>query len=152
MQATTLLAAREVIATAVLSLNGRITHPEHRDHLWNRVRSIKDIDGAALRNFLVRCLPATEATDGIYGDGREVDSVIEIWTCYGGIEDDADGPMIDADARQLYLALVETLDPANDGISAFTPTGWVYEDDAPGKVYGYHTFVLRFLHSDTVAE
>jgi hypothetical protein len=58
--------------------------------------------------------------------------------------------MIDEDQRQIYHRLVLTIDPANTGIEAYTPTGWVYVDDAPGHAYGYHSLKVRFLAADIV--
>ncbi len=148
MTPTTLYAIREVVAAAILAITP--DHPEHQDARWNRVRSINDVQGNSLRNFLVRLLPSTETSESFYGDGESHEADLQVWACYGGLEDDADGPMIDEDARQLYHRLVLTIDPANPGIEAYTPIGWTYEDDAPGHVYGYHLFRVRFLAADTV--
>lgn len=146
MTPTTLLAVREAVATIILATVP--SHAEHRDAIWSRVRAIKDVPGG-LRTFLVRPLPADETTDGIYGDGYEMVSVIQIWASYAGIEDDADGVMITADLRQLYNRLVlSATDAAVTGIVKWIPIGWTYEDETPGKVWGYHAFACHFLASD----
>jgi len=142
---TTLLAIREVVAEAVLGIDP--SFPEYTETEWNRVKAIRDTTGA-LRNFFVRLLPSRETTESFYGDGISKESELQIWVGYDGLPDDEDGPMVDEDGRQLYLALVATIDPTNNGIEAYTPTGWVYEVEDPGHVVGYHSFVVRFLSSD----
>lgn len=147
MDRTNLLEIREATASLILGM-GTPAHPERQDQTWNRVRSVKDVPGA-VRNFLVRPMPSEEVTDGIYGDGYERVSVVQIWTGYSGIEDDADGAMISDDARQLYYHLVHSgTDPQTTGIRCWVPLPWVYEDDTPGKVWGYHQFLCYFLASD----
>lgn len=154
MTPTTPLLVREAIAAAVLTITP--DHADSQDLRWNRVRSVRECQGTAVRNFMVRLMPSEELTDSFFGDGRTVGAVVQIWTCYGGLPDDDDGIIIDSDRRQLYLALVDTVDPTAEpssgqsGIQSYTPAGWVYEDDTPGKVYGHHDFVVRWLESGDV--
>lgn len=148
MNRTNLLLVREATASVILGM-GTPAHSERQDQTWNRVRSIKEVQGASVRNFLVRPLPSEEVVDDLYGDGYARRSVVQIWTSYCGIEDDADGAMIDDDSRQLYYHLVHSgTHPQSTGIIRWVPLGWVYEDETPGKSWGYHAFACTFLASD----
>jgi hypothetical protein len=148
MTPTNLLLVRDACATVILGM-GAPAHSEHREAVWNRVRAVREVEGT-LRNFLVRPLPAEEDLEtAYYGDGIGMKSVVQIWTGYCGIEDDADGPMISDDMRQLYYHLSDSgTDPTVNGIVHWIPLGWTYENETPGKVWGYHAFLCSFLASD----
>lgn len=148
MTPTNLLAIREATAALILGM-GSPAHEVDRDRTWNRVRSVKEVQGAAVRNFLVRPLPSDENGERNYGDGYTRSSLVQIWTSYGGLADDDDGVMISDDARQIYYHLVHAgTDPQMSGVEAWIPQGWTYEDETPGKVWGYHAFLCLFLASD----
>jgi len=146
MQPTTQLRIREVVATAIEAIT---PIDENRPtEVWRRVRAIKDVPGPAIRTFLVRSLPGEAVQDGLYGDGWEQSAVFQIWTSYMGLGDDDDAPAIDEDGRQLYCTLVDLIDPQTDGLIAVVAGGWQYEDDLPGKSWGFHSFTIRYLVSD----
>lgn len=147
MVRSNLLRVREACATIILGI-GTPAHPERQDAVWSRVRSIKDVPGG-LRTFLVRSLASEEVTEDLYGDGYARASIIQIWTSYAGCPDDDDGPLIDDDSRQLYYHLESSgTDPETPGVIRWVPVGWTYEDETPGKVWGYHAFLCTFLASD----
>lgn len=148
MQASTLLAMREAVATAIAGILGSQSHAERRDERWHRVRAIADVASASPRTFMVRCMASVVDETGLYGDGMAAASLVQVWTSYAGLPDDDDGPMIDEDGRQIYCRLSAILDPTTPGLIAFQPQGWVYEDEAPGKVWGYHALLMTFLQSD----
>lgn len=151
MRHTTLLRLREVFAEAVLTLNGRQSYEDHRDAVWHRVHQIKDVPSTAARTFFLRLTPGeVVGEDGFSGDGWDQEAILEIWTSYCGLEDDEDGPIIDEDKRQLYCLFVDLADPVNDGLHPVKLLPWTYEIDEPGKVYGYHSFLVRYLVADTL--
>lgn len=144
---TTLLAVREGCA-AVITAMGTPAHAEYQDAPWNRVRSVKEVPGA-MRNYLIRPLPSDEVTETHpYGDGYTRVSTIQIWTSYANLADDEDGVVISDDARQLYYHLDSNRAAQPDGVIHWVPVGWTYEDETPGKVWGYHAFQVYFLASD----
>lgn len=137
---------REAIASAVAA----IAPEDHNlpEFPWNRVFQIKDVPGG-VRNFFVRLLPADSISEnGNVGSGWEVDATIQIWASYKGLPDDEDGPTIDDDQRQIYLALVDLVDPLTDGLSPVLHSGWVFEEEAAGHVWGFHSFRMRYLVAD----
>lgn len=138
---------REAVAAAVLSITPRNTNmPEHP---WSRVGQVRDVPGG-IRNFFVRFLPADSVHEnGNVGNGYDTTATLQIWASYVGLPDDEDGPTIDEDARQIYLALVDLIDPATDGLSPVTHTGWSFEEERAGHVWGYHSFRVPYLVSDT---
>lgn len=146
MQPTTQRIVREAFATAILGIDP--DDDNRPDSPWHRVRSINDVKGPAIRTFLVRFLPGAPVEDGLYGDGWEQEAECQIWTGYGGLEDDEDGPTIDDDGRQLYCTLVDIRDPVTNGLLPVKWLGWAYEDDTPGAVHGYHRFTVRYLVAD----
>jgi hypothetical protein len=147
MQTTTQLALREILATTIEATTpGDDFLPTE---VWKRVRGVREIEGPGIRTFLLRTLPGEPVQDGIYGDGMEWRCEVQVWTSYAGLADDEDGPIIDEDSRQLYCRMVDMIDPTTDGFVAVEPAfGWQYEDDAPGKAYGYHRYLVRYLVSD----
>lgn len=146
MTPTTQRALREAIATAIEGIEP--AEDNHPSDPWKRTRQVKDCQGPGPRTFMVRFLPAVRAEDGFSGDGFDVDADLEIWTSYVGLPDDDDAPTIDDDARQLYSTLVDLRDPITNGLSPAVHVGWVYENDTPGLVWGYHLFRVRYLVAD----
>lgn len=146
MTPTTLRALRVSIDSIIESVTP--DHPDLVDHPWARVRAIDDLRGPAIRAFMSRFLVGNWVEDGIFGAGHESMAELRIYTGYIGLPQDEDGGIIDADRRQLTVALLDSVDPVITGLIHAAYSGWTYEDETPGSVWGYHSFEIRWLAAD----
>lgn len=147
MQTTTQRLIREDFVGRILALTP--SYPEY-GYPWKRVRALSDVPGSEIRNFLLYFLPGQPVSDGLYGDGIEHVASIRVYANYQGLQEDEDGPLIDEDFRQLWLTLETRVDPIVPGLISVQPGGpFIFEDDTPGHLWGYHQIDIHYLAPDT---
>lgn len=145
MQTTTLETVRDDFIATIRAIVP--DHTQHRDAGWAPVDQLEDVPGNRLRAFFVLFSPPRVVPDDApYGDGTPWESEVQVWTNYTDLPDGDVVPAIYRDARQLFIALQDRLDPQLSGLfevrqdQEFQP-----ENDQSGAVWGYHPFQARWL-------
>ena len=149
MNPTTLRTVAADLAATIRTITP--DYPLYQDKPWSLVPVVKEVPGVILRLASCEWDPPVPVLDGIYGSGIEHITTLRVFANYGGLPDETDqdvhAEIVSSDAQQLWLALEARQDPQLDGLIAVTPTGWSFEDDTPGKLWGSHDFDVRLLLS-----
>jgi hypothetical protein len=144
MQPTDTLLLREDFVRTIEAIS-----PSFRlrqDARWAALDSLDHVEGAEARRFFIRMGFGEIVEDGIYGDGLESQTTIEVWTSYRGIQDAVVDSLATQDSNDLFLALEARVDPTLAGFLSIEPQGYRAQDEKEeGRVWGHHQFLVRYL-------
>lgn len=143
MQTTNTRIVRADFVTVIRGISP--SYALYQDVRWAPVDELEDVPGDRLRLFFVRMGFSEPMGDGIYGDGIEYETNVEVWTNYSDIPDHELDSLITEDGRQLWLALEARLDPTLAGLVSVQYAGFQAENEQPGQVWGQHQLVVRYL-------
>jgi hypothetical protein len=130
-------------------------YPLFRNERWEAVEKVREVPGGKLRLYHCEWIPEGPIEDGIFGDAIEYGATLRVWTNYRGLPEvdgesqDVVAEIIDADGRQLWIRLVERVDPVLSGFVSIVPDAvpFTFANEEPGNQWGSHDFKVRYLVS-----